>query len=92
MRRKHPQGFKAKVAVEAIKGQKSLNEIASLYEVHPLQVAKWKKEVLEGIPSLLMDKRKGRKLQDPSTDDLYRQIGQLQVELEWLKKKSIKLR
>lgn len=92
MRRKLNEGFKAKVALEAIKGQKTLNEVASMYEVHPIQVCKWKKAVLEGMPSLLADKRKCRKSEDPTIEELYQQIGQLQVELEWLKKKSRALR
>lgn len=87
--RKHYDGaFKTRVALEAIKGQKTVNEIASTYEVHPTQVVKWKKEALEGLPGLLSDRR-GRK--DPPsvepTEKLYQQIGQLTMEVAYLKKK-----
>lgn len=91
MRRRHDGAFKAKVALEAIKGEKTLSEVGSQYGVHPLQVAKWKKQALEELPLALADKRGSRKNEDPSVDDLYRQIGKLQVEVEWLKKKSRQL-
>lgn len=88
-RKRFDPGFKTKVALEAIKGEKSLSEIARHYEVHPNQITQWKKRVEESLPqifSLKGDKR----LQDRDEliDELYRQIGQLKVELDWVKKKS----
>ena len=80
--------FKAKVALEAVKGLKTINEIARDYQVHPNAVSLWKKQMLENVPEIFSSKR-GPKLErdEELTDKLYRQIGKLQVELEWLKKK-----
>ena len=88
-RKRFDDGFKAKVALEAVKGEKSLAEIASHYGVHPNQVTQWKKRLEEGVPQLFS--RKGDRnlqAQDKLIAELYRQIGQLKVELDWVKKKS----
>jgi transposase-like protein len=88
-RKRFSEDFKAKVALEAIKGEKTLAEIASHYEIHPNQVTQWKKRLEEGIPQLFS--RNGDRhlqVQDELIDELYRQIGQLKVELDWVKKKS----
>jgi transposase len=80
---------KAKVAVAAIKGLKTVNQIAQEYGVHPTQVGLWKKELLENAGTLFEGKRgpKPANVQnDP--DRLYAKIGQLNMELDWLKKKS----
>jgi transposase-like protein len=87
-RRNHSAEFKARVALEAVKGIKSMSELASEYEVHPTQISKWKKQVLKELPGIFSDRRK----QDADSEEelkarLYQQIGQLQVELDWLKKK-----
>jgi transposase len=80
---------KAKVALEAVKGSKTVNEIAQEYSVHPTQVGLWKKALLENA-SQLFDVKRGSKAIDPQSDPerLYAKIGQLNMELEWLKKKS----
>mgnify|MGYP001816303812 CR=1 FL=1 len=88
-RRNHSAEFKARVALEALKGIKSMSELASEYEVHPNQISTWKKQVLAELPGIFSDRRKreadgGEELKAR----LYEQIGQLQVELNWLKKKS----
>jgi transposase len=89
MRRTHDAGLKAKVALEAIKGEKTVAEISSKYGIHPNQVGKWKKEVLERLPELFNGKmKKADKTADELQAELYQQIGQLKVELDWLKKKS----
>jgi len=89
MRRTHDAGFKAKVALEAIKGEKTVAEISSKYGIHPNQIGKWKKEVLERLPELFNGKmKKADKTADELQSELYQQIGQLKVELDWLKKKS----
>jgi len=81
--------FKAKVALDALAGRKTVNEIAGVYEVHPHQVATWKREAQEGLKSLFERKRGRRRLEDETDPDaLYGQIGRLQVQVEWLKKKS----
>ena len=87
-RRKHTGEFRARVAVEAIAGHKTVNQIAAEYGVHPSQVNKWKKQALEGLPEVLCDGRavnSGR--QEETEARLYQQIGQLTMELGYLKKK-----
>lgn len=81
--------FKAKVALEAIRSDKTLNEIGKEFGVHPSQVGQWKREVLENA-SGLFDAKRGPKPVDPSSDPekLYTEIGRLKVELDWLKKKA----
>ena len=80
---------KAKVALEAIKGTKTINEIAQEQGVHPNQVSQWKKELLENAGSLFESKRGPKVVNAQSDPDrLYAKIGQLNMELDWLKKKS----
>ena len=81
--------FKAKVAIEALKGHKTTNELASEFEVHATQINQWKKQLLEGSKQLFSDKQ-GKDLDavTEERDRLYTQIGQLAVELDWLKKKT----
>jgi len=89
MRRQHDAAFKAKVAFEAAKGEKTPAQIASEFSVHPNQIRQWRRQLLETLPDLFSDRRKGEeKNRDELENELYRQIGQLKVELEWLKKKS----
>ena len=85
-RRKHGGAFKAKVAVEAIQGVKTVPEICRRHEVHPSQVNAWKKQALEGLP--LVFESPERDNNDKLIAELYEQVGRLQVELQWLKKKS----
>ena len=81
--------FKAKVALEALTGRKTVNEIAGAYEVHPHQVAIWKREAQDGLKGLFERKRGRRRVADETdAEALYGQIGHLQVQVEWLKKKS----
>ena len=78
---------KAAVALEAIKGAKTISQIASIYEVHPTQVQQWKKVLQENISSVFADKRKRKgKPEQELLDELYRTIGQRDIELGWLKK------
>ena len=87
MRKNHSAGFKAKVALEAIKGDKTLAELAAVFEVHPNQITQWKKRALSELPGLFSRKRGCKKKeQDDLTDHLYEEIGRLKVELDWLKK------
>jgi putative transposase len=88
-RRSFSAEMKARIALEAIKGQKTVQEIASHYGVHPNQVSKWKGQAMEGVPGLFVDRRSGPETSwEALKAELYQQIGQLQVELDWLKKKS----
>ena len=87
-RRKHSAQFKAKVAMEAIKGEKTVAELASLYQVHPNQISRWRRKALEHLPDIFSARGdRERKERDALEEELYRQIGQLKVELDWLKKK-----
>jgi len=81
--------FKAKVALEAIRGLKTVNEIGQDFGVHPTQVTLWKKELTDQAVSVF-DAKRGTKPVEPSTspDRLYSEIGRLKMELDWLKKKS----
>ena len=88
-RRNHSAAFKAKVALAAAKGDKTIAELASEYEVHPNQITQWKKQLFESLPEIFSRRRrKDRDDQEELTAELYQQIGQLKVELDWLKKKS----
>ena len=88
-RKKHSKQFKFKVALEAIKGQITLNEIASKNNIHPNQVSTWKKKLLvEG--QTVFGQQTAKKLEEQSAREaeLFEQIGRLKMELEWLKKKA----
>ena len=87
-RKSYSGELKARVALEAIKGQRTINEIASEYGVHPNQIVQWKKQATEELPALFSDKRKKKEASEQQLQaQLYQQIGQLKVELDWLKKK-----
>lgn len=89
-RRVYKSEFKAKVALEAVRGRLTINEIAKEYELHPNQISKWKKQFLESMAGIFEDSRAGSKHPDEElTNQLYEQIGRLKVELDWLKKKSV---
>ncbi len=90
MRRIHSIQFKSKVAIEAIKGEYTIQEIAQRYEIHPNMVTLWKKQLLENAASAF-DKNKtaNKEMQEivNKEEELYSQIGRLKVENEFLKKK-----
>lgn len=89
MRKRYDKEFKAKVALEALKGEKTLQELAITYSVHPNMIALWKRQILEHASALFEKEGKDKASEDASRqkDELYKQIGQLQVENEYLKKK-----
>lgn len=88
-RRQFSAAFKAKVALEAIKGQRTVQEIASTFSVHPNQVTHWKRQALEQLPEVFSDGwHRTERAEEDLREELYKQIGRLQMELEWLKKKS----
>jgi len=88
MRKQYEAAFKAKVALEAIKGEKTIAQIATEFEVHPNQIRQWRRH-LDVLPEVFSNRRpQQEKARDEIEAELYRQIGQLKVELEWLKKKS----
>ena len=88
-RRNHPPSLKAKVAVEAIKEHKTAGQIAQTFGVHPTQVGFWKKQALAGLPDVFGNGREQMREQaDFEKDELYKKIGQLKVELDFLKKRA----
>jgi putative transposase len=88
-RKRHTAALKAKVALEAIRGDKTVNDLAGLYQVHPTQISEWRKRAVEGMAELFVDGReKTRKADEELKDRLYQEIGQLKVELDFLKKKT----
>ena len=90
MRKRYDAQFKARIALEAIKGEHTVSEIASKYKVHPNMITKWKKQVLEELPGIFSGKKdESEKEAREREAELYCQIGKLTVELEWLKKKSL---
>lgn len=91
-RKNYSSAFKAKVALEAIKKEKTIAQLSSEYGVHSNQINQWRKRLLEELPEVFSRKRqKKEKDAEDLQDELYRQIGQLKVELDWLKKKSKQL-
>lgn len=93
-RRTFTAEFKARVALEAARGVKTVNEIAAEHELHPVQVSQWKKELLEGAAAVFErggDAKKDEEAADRERARLERKIGQLTMEVEWLAKKSKEL-
>ena len=78
-----------KVALEAVKGEKTMAQLSSEYGVHSNQIRQWRQRLLDELPDVFSDRRQKQENQgEAMTSELYRQIGQLKVELEWVKKKS----
>jgi len=87
-RRRYDESFKAKVAVEALKGEKTVSELASQYEVHPNQIMQWRKQLLDGAAEVFSRRK------DPEVDEIrkeldraHRKLGQRDLEVDYLKKK-----
>ncbi len=88
-RRNHPPSLKAKVAIEAIKGHKTTAQIAQMFGVHPTLVGGWKKQALAGLTEVFSNgHERSRQQADAEKDELYKQIGRLNVELAFLKKRA----
>ncbi|QDV05874.1 Transposase [Planctomycetes bacterium Poly30] len=93
-RRTHSPEFKARVALEALKGIKPIHEIASANEIHPVQVSQWKKELQEKMSEIFERKNasdQGAKEDEIRIEQLERKVGQLVIERDWLAKKSKEL-
>ena len=86
-KKRYTAAVKSKVALEALKGLKTISEIASEYEVHPNQVSQWKRQLREGIEHVFTDPIRNARSEEKEKDRLYQEIGRLKVELDWLKKK-----
>jgi transposase-like protein len=93
-RKQHSAQFKAKVALEAIKGEETIAEIVSHYSIHPTMIHNWKRQLLEGASELFERGGKTSQVESetkPQIDELYRQIGQLKVERDFLASRSARL-
>ena len=86
-RKQYSARFKAKVAMEAMRGGKPMNELASRFGLHPTQIAQWKRQALEGLPEIFANHRGQQGKAETQEAALYQQIGRLQMEVAWLKKK-----
>ena len=88
-RRQHNPEFKAKVGLEALKGIEPVHAIAAKHQIHPVQVSQWKKEVAERLPEIFARKPDAEAADAKAREDeLYRKIGHLEMQLDWLKKKA----
>lgn len=89
IRKRYGGKLKGKLALEAFKEEKTISELSSHYEVHPNQLRNWKSHLVNHVGEIFEDKRRKKdKDKDELIEELYKQIGQLKVELDWLKKKS----
>ena len=86
-RRKHTDEFKARVALDAVKGVKTLAELSSAYGLHPTVIAYWKRQLVTGAPGVFASGSGNGKTQEDLTGPLYQEIGRLKMEVDWLKKK-----
>lgn len=86
-RKKHSPEFKAKVALAALRNEETTSELASRYGVHPTMISNWKRSLADGAADVFDKGQKSRKQSDKQVDELYRQIGQLKVENDFLSKK-----
>jgi transposase-like protein len=88
-RKSHAAGFKAQVALAAVKGDKTVSELASLHGVHPAMIHSWKKHLLDNAEEIFQSGGKGSSVEHETLQaQLYEQIGRLKTELDWLKKKA----
>ncbi len=92
VRRSHSSAFKAKVALEAAKQEKTIAQLSSRFGVHGNMISKWKKHMLQELPGIFSGRHKKKNKDSVKlVEELYKKIGQLEVELDWLKKKSEQL-
>jgi len=87
-RKTHTAAFKAQVALAAVKGDRTVNEVAAQFGVHPTLIHGWKKQLLAGAEAVFAGRAKATAPGDDRTPELYEQIGRLKVELDWVKKKA----
>ena len=91
-RKRHTPEFKQKVSLEALKGDKTGSQLASQFQINPVQISTWKKQAVEGmIETFSSPPKKKQKSEDELTAPLYEEIGRLKIQLDWLKKKSAEI-
>ena len=89
IRKKHSPAFKAKVVLTAIQGDETIAQLASRFEVHPSQIHAWKRALVAGAPGLFAaDQKSQEKAKEAEINQLYRHIGQLKVERDFLAERS----
>jgi putative transposase len=86
-RKSYPASLKAQVALAALRGDRTANELASQHQVHPTLVSNWKQTLVQGAVSLFVEGKHAKADDQPDPAELFEQIGRLKMELEWLKKK-----
>ena len=92
IRKRYTAKFKAQIALEAVRQEKTLAQLSSEYGVHTNQIAQWKRQLIGELPGIFAGRRKKADIEaEELRAELYRQIGQLKVELDWLKKKHCQL-
>jgi transposase len=87
-RKTYSPKFKARVALEALREEKTLSQLGSQYKVHPIQIAKWRKLARDQMPQIFVDGRRKVANGEMESTALFEEIGRLKVELDWLKKKA----
>ena len=88
-RKRYEAAFKARVAIAAVRGDKSMAELASQFAVHPTLISQWKRKLLDNVQELFSEPGdRDKEDHDGLVEELHKQIGQLHVELDWLKKKA----
>ena len=87
-RKSHSAAFKAQVALAAVKGDRTVNELAAQFGVHPTLIHGWTKQLLAGAEAVFANRAKAVGPQEDKSAELYEQIGRLKVELDWVKKKA----
>ena len=88
-RKKHSNELKARIALDAIKGQKTISELSSEYGIHSNQISRWRKQLLDAAPDIFTPgKDNEAEKKEVEQDRLYKKVGQLQIEVDWLKKKT----
>lgn len=87
----HTPQFKAKVALAALKQEKTTSQLAAQFKVHPTAIAKWKAKLLDRADELFADGRAKKSIDTPTVEELYQKIGRLEIENDYLKKKSVEL-
>jgi len=87
-RKSYSPQFKAKVALSAIRQEKTLSQLSAQFKVHPVAIARWKAHLLDQASAVFIDGRTQKQNDDPTVEELYQEIGRLKIELDWVKKKS----